>query len=239
MKTYKHVIFDADHTLISYKKDEIAALKILFSELKLSVLEDGLEWCHHLSEETWTEHGLYNVDDPIIQRDYHILYRAHVKGIFEKFFKKYPCNADVKAVGERFLQLLAIGGNLFPEAEETLAYLSDKSGGEYPLYVATNGVTDVQTGRLQKIEKYFRKIYISENLGAIKPTPAFFERLLQDIGADGKDCLIIGDSLSSDILGGAAAGMDTCWFNTRGHENKTGIIPTYKIEKLSDLKSIL
>ena len=239
MKRYKHVIFDADHTLISYKLDEFAALKILFSELGLSVSDDGLEWCNHLSEETWTEHGLYDVDNPRIQKEYHVLYRSHVKWIFEKFFKRYPCEADPVQVGKRFLQLLGIGGNLLPEAEETLAYLSDKSGGKYPLYVATNGVADVQTGRLKRVEKYFQKIYISENLGAIKPTPAFFERLLKDIGADAKDCLIIGDSISSDILGGAAAGMDTCWFNTRGQENTTDVVPTYQIEKLSDLKSIL
>ncbi|MBQ4268655.1 MAG: HAD-IA family hydrolase [Clostridia bacterium] len=239
MKAYKYLVFDADHTLISYKKDETDALKTLFQELSLNVTEEAIEWCHHLSEETWTENGLYDVNDPRIQREYHILYRAHVKGIFEKFFKKYPCDRDPESVGKRFLQLLCVGGNLFPEATETLSYLSDRSGGKYALFVATNGVTDVQTGRLKSIEKYFRKIYISERLGAIKPMRAFFEKMLSDAGAAVEDCLMIGDSLSSDILGAAQVGMDTCWFNTRGHENTTGVSPTYQIEKLSDLKKFL
>ena len=239
MKRYKYLVFDADHTLISYKKDETDALKTLFRELSLNVSDEAIEWCHSLSEETWTENGLYDVNDPRIQKEYHILYRSHVRGIFEKFFKKYPCERDPEKVGKRFLQLLCVGGNLFPEAEETLSYLSDRTGGNYPLYVATNGVTDVQTGRLKSIEKYFRKIYISEQLNAIKPMRAFFDKLLFDVGAAAEDCLMIGDSLSSDILGAAQAGMDTCWFNTRGHENTTGVLPTYQIEKLSDLKKLL
>ena len=238
-KRYGYLIFDADHTLISYKADEIAALKALFFELGLTVTDDALEWCHSLSEETWTENGLYDVFNERIQREYHSLYKSHVKGIFEKFFKKYPCEKDPVAVGAAFLKKLAAKGHLFPFAEETLERLSDKFGGEYTLVVATNGLEEIQLGRLCEIEKYFRKIYVSETLGTIKPTAEFFNKMLLDMGARADECLMIGDSLSSDIFGAASVGMDSCWFNTRGHKKDGKIEPTYEIERLDGLLTLL
>ncbi len=234
-KRYACLVFDADHTLIKYKQDELAALVVLFKELGLEVDGEGLEFCHALSEETWTETGLYDVHDPHIQKEYHSLYRSHVKGIFEKFFKRYPCSADPVEVGKRFLQLLSVGGNLFDGAEQTLAALSDKTGGKYKVYIATNGVREIQLGRLKRLEKYCRKIFVSEDLGVIKPQKEFFASMLSEIGETPQNCLMIGDSLSSDIAGGNAAGMDTCWFNTRGHQADGSVRPTYEIERLTDL----
>ena len=238
-KRYKYLIFDADHTLLSYKDDEIAALKALFLEIGLSVTDDALEWCHTLSEETWTEHGLYDVFSEKIQREYHALYQSHVKGIFEKFFKKYPCDESPEKVGKLFLEKLKGRGHLFPYAEETLRALSGKSGGKYILCVATNGLKDIQLGRLCEIAKYFEKIYVSQELKAIKPTAEFFNAMLADLGASAGECLMIGDSLLSDIYGAASVGMDTCWFNTRGHKKDGETQPTYEINCLNDLVSFL
>ncbi|WP_460366255.1 HAD hydrolase-like protein, partial [Staphylococcus aureus] len=36
--------------------------------------------------------------------------------------------------------------------------------------------------------------------------------------------IIVGDSLTSDILGGINAGIATCWFNFRGFDHNPGII---------------
>ena len=35
--------------------------------------------------------------------------------------------------------------------------------------------------------------------------------------------MVIGDSLTSDIQGGVNAGIDTCWFNPQGKENRKRI----------------
>ena len=49
--------------------------------------------------------------------------------------------------------------------------------------------------------------------------------------------LIIGDSQSSDILGGQNAGIDTCWYNPNGLKAK---YPSkYEISALEQLKDIL
>ena len=46
---------------------------------------------------------------------------------------------------------------------------------------------------------------------------------------------MVGDSLTSDIQGGANAGLDTCWFNPNHTENPGKVIPTYEIASLEEL----
>ena len=101
-------------------------------------------------------------------------------------------------------------------AEELLRKLS----GEYRLYLATNGASSVQKSRIKSadIAKYFRGIYISEDVGYNKPDVRFFDACFAQIPDFRKsETTLIGDSLTSDICGGKAAGLYTIWYNPR-HE---------------------
>ena len=51
--------------------------------------------------------------------------------------------------------------------------------------------------------------------------------------------LVVGDSLSSDIQGGANAGLDTCWLNRSHSENPGQVSPTYEIDALEQLYPIV
>ncbi len=60
----------------------------------------------------------------------------------------------------------------------------------------------------------FQEVFISEQLHTQKPEPAFLPKLLTDSRVQqGKRTLMIGDSLTADIAGGNAAGIDTVWYN--------------------------
>ena len=58
-------------------------------------------------------------------------------------------------------------------------------------------------------------------------------------GFDPARAMIVGDSLSSDILGGINAGIKTCWVNPSHAAAKKGIEPDYEIEALSQLPAML
>lgn len=47
--------------------------------------------------------------------------------------------------------------------------------------------------------------------------------------------MIIGDSVTSDILGGKNAEIATCWFNPRKKVNYTTIRPDYTITVLDEI----
>ena len=46
---------------------------------------------------------------------------------------------------------------------------------------------------------------------------------------------MVGDSLTSDVLGANRFGFDSCWFNSKGKRNDTQIIPKYEIKTLKEL----
>ncbi len=229
------LIFDADHTVIDYTKDEREALKKILPTLGIEPTEEVLDACNQISVDAWVGAGLNEVHTEYIQREYHNLYHIHVKRIFEGIFKKFPSSADPQEVGLQFAKLLEAPAVLCEGVEEVVPVLSKK----YELCIATNGMTEMQYGRLSEIGKYFTKLYISEEMGVIKPVPKFFDRIFEEMKVGKSECLMIGDSLSSDICGAIQSGMDSCWLNRRGVKNDTGLIPTYEIKSLKELLTIV
>ena len=235
-KHYKCLIFDADHTLLDYVADEYAAFTKVYREIGMPTASLLLEDSRRFSEETWTEAGLYDVDDPLVQTTYHKTYRSHVSGIFEKVFEKYgnPTSVTAEKAGELFLKALEAEGKPLGNAKTFLEELSKK----YTVCIATNGLTNIQKGRLAAFEK-FATVYVSEAIGCIKPLPAFFRHILKRQRASKKACLMIGDSLRSDVAGAKSVGIDACWFNPERRENTSGIPTDYEISALENLRIIL
>ena len=56
---------------------------------------------------------------------------------------------------------------------------------------------------------------------------------------DVRRALMLGDSLSSDIAAAANAGVDACWYNPKGAENKKGLPVRYEIRDLDEVDAIL
>ena len=69
-----------------------------------------------------------------------------------------------------------------------------------------------------------------------KPSKEFFEKVtaIAEI-KDKTTVLMVGDSLTSDVLGANRFGFDSCWFNSKGKRNDTQIIPKYEIKTLKEL----
>ena len=106
------------------------------------------------------------------------------------------------------------------------------------LAVVSNGVHKVQTRRLAEsgVSNFMEDVFISEKLGCEKPGARIFDAALRALGVENREhVLMVGDSLTSDIQGGANAGLDTCWFNPNHTENPGKVIPTYEIASLEEL----
>jgi FMN phosphatase YigB (HAD superfamily) len=69
------------------------------------------------------------------------------------------------------------------------------------LVLATNGDSLLQRQKLQLagIERYFSDIVISSDVGAVKSTSTFWERLLLRLRAGVTVCTVVGDSVSNDL----------------------------------------
>ena len=236
MKKYKYLIFDADYTLVNYKQDEIAALKRLYDEIGYPYDDEVLERSHHFSEEAWADAGLYEVHREDIQREYHTLYWTHVDDLFKKEFAVTGFSYDPKKASEKLMKNLTADGHFLPNAEATVKALHARG---YKICVATNGLIQMQTGRLRPIRQYVQYLIASEELDTIKPNKLFYEKMFSKLNATADECLMIGDSLYSDIAGANGVGMDSCFFDTRKMEESADIRPTFHIADLSELLTLL
>ena len=110
------------------------------------------------------------------------------------------------------------------------------------LALVSNGAIAVQESRIAAsgIDRYMDGIYISEKVGAAKPSAKLFEHAFRDLGVTNKSrVLMVGDDLLADIKGGLNAGVDTCWFNPGNLENKSGITPKYTVSSYEELYRIV
>ena len=147
-------------------------------------------------------------------------------------------NFDGTILEEMFENGVAQGAYAVTGAYDLLDYLKDK----YEMYIVSNGFRFVQESRLKigDFNKYFNNIFVSEDIGIPKPAKEFFDYCFKSLdNPDKNDVILIGDSLSADIKGGNDYGIDTIWFNKNGEENLSAIKPTYIVNKLCEIKSIL
>ena len=157
---------------------------------------------------------------------------------FEALFRELGVDAAARICAQNYAKLLGIGHYFLPGAEEAVKELSRK----YRLFLASNGTASVQAGRLTSADLYpfFEQTFISEEIGFNKPSPGFFSRCFDRIpGFDPQKAMMVGDSLTSDILGGKNAGLLTCWVNPKHTPAREEIRPDYEIEYLHQLPALL
>ena len=103
---------------------------------------------------------------------------------------------------------------LLPRAKEAIEKLY---GLMVPLCIASNGIYVNQKTRLDKLDltKYFTHIFVSDKVGSTKPLAAFYEHALKTVGTTPERTMMIGDEVTSDIVGAKAAGLKTCFIMRR------------------------
>ncbi len=145
---------------------------------------------------------------------------------------------DGTIIEEAFENGVAQGAYAVDGAYELLDYLFPK----YELYIVSNGFRFVQESRLKigDFRKYFKDIFLSEDIGIQKPAKEFFDYCFKKLGTPKKeDVILIGDSLSADIIGGLNYDIDCVWFNKNGDELPEDIAPTFTVDKLKEIEKIL
>ncbi|MER5986399.1 HAD family hydrolase [Streptomyces sp. NPDC001787] len=81
----------------------------------------------------------------------------------------------------------------------------------------------------------------SDDWGASKPDPLFFERVAEVVPAEPAEILYVGDRVDNDLRPGAAAGMHTAlirrgpWGTIQWHTAEARDLPTFRVESLAEL----
>ena len=225
---YKFLLFDLDHTLLDFDAAEDVALSHLLKEEGVEDIQAYKDYYVPMNKTLWKDLELKKITKQEL-----------VNTRFAKLFAHFGIEKDGAYLAERYQFFLSKQGQIFPGVEDLLKKLIHQG---FELYAATNGITFIQTGRLEQsgIAPYFKEIFIYEQLHTQKPDAAFYEKIGARIPNFDKDhALMIGDSLSADIQGGNNAGIDTIWYNPHHLENKTQAQPTYEVDSYQALLEIL
>ena len=200
---------------------------------------------------TLNAHGLPCTDE--VETTYlkinHALWDAFARGevdqdflVVERFAalaRVYNVNWDAAKVNRDYLNGLGDEAHLLPGAMEFCCKLRDMG---LTLAIATNGMPVAQRGRYTRtgIDKVIPNLFISMELGVQKPMPAYFDKVCEAMNiTDRSRVVMIGDSLSSDILGGNNAGIDTIWYNPKGTPLSGSATPTYTVANYEEIVTLL
>ncbi len=225
---YTTLLMDADETLLDFCKSEAFGLQSTMERYGLPYTAAVREIYHEINRVLWQQ-----LERGEIRRE-----RLKVKR-FEQLFERLGVDGvDAAAFNAAYMQTLGTRGFMLPGALDLLRDLCDR----YDICIITNGSASVQHTRLADsgMLPYVGQVFISEEIGADKPSAPFFEYVLAHIKeSDKRKMLVIGDSLTSDIQGGNLAGIDTCWYNPGGASAPPAITPTMQVASFDALRACL
>lgn len=223
------ILWDMDGTLLDFEAAEKAAIRSLFEEY-------GLGECTHEMLERYSG----------INRGYwERLERGELKkqeilvGRFRDFFRQEGMDASIAEEFNEKYQL---------RLGDTIVYCDDSRNivkslrGKLKQYVVSNGTVVAQTKKLKRssLGELMDGIFLSEDIGVEKPNAGFFDKVFEKIEEkDRNRILIIGDSLTSDILGGDLAGIRTCWYNLGKKKRNVDLRIDYEIADLHDVYEVI
>lgn len=137
---------------------------------------------------------------------------------FVQLVDRCALDADPHALADAFVDGLGACGGLYPGALQVLDALADLT----TLALVTNGLREVQRPRIERvgIARHFAAVLVSGEVGVAKPSARFFDLAFERLAVSpDRSSLMVGDSLSADIGGGAAYGLTTCWFDRHGRDD--------------------
>ena len=111
---------------------------------------------------------------------------------------------------------------------------------EYNLYILSNGFRELQSRKMRSagVDRYFKKIILSEDLGVLKPWPEIFHFALSATQSELRESLMIGDSWEADMTGAHGVGMHQAFYNVT-ERTVFPFQPTYHIHSLKELMNLL
>ena len=210
---HHNFLFDLDQTLLDFHASEEKALGIVLSENGLSFSEEVYPTFKAYNKALWLE-----LEKGRITRTE--LFEKRFLDVFSRC-EGDSSSLDPLQVNADFIKTMSINGVLIEGALEFVRRLKENIL-DARIYIASNGATINAKGRIAStgLDRYIDKLFISEEMGVTKPDPAFFDVCLEYIGEPRTSSIMIGDSLTSDMLGAKNASLDSVWFMPSGDIEK-------------------
>lgn len=220
---YQWILFDADETLFHFYS--FVGLQTMLARYGVAFGEADYAKFQAVNQPLWLRYQQGEIDMTTLAQTRFADLAAQL-------------NRPALALNEELQHTMARLSEPLAGARELLAWLHGRG---VKLGIMTNGFASLQQPRLQYtgFAEFFDLLIISEHESHPKPHRAIFESALRQMGNPPPETvLMVGDSLTSDILGGNRVGMATCWLNSANKPNETNIIPTFTVHNWVELGNI-
>lgn len=218
-------LLDADETILDFIRSSGESFQAAMEELGETRAAEHYDDFKKINDSLWLEYerGEICKSDLMTAR-------------FSRFFAGLHCGADAGEANRLYFTKLCRTGYLLPGASEFIRELKRRGR----IYLITNGTPAAQYGRLEslKLTDFFDGIYVSDEIGYAKPDVRFFEFVLTANGVKRENCLVIGDSLTSDIKGANSSGIESIWYNPKGKKAE-GACPDHTADSYRGILEII
>ena len=220
------IFIDIDNTLLDFDKCAYLSMKSSFEDCGLPFDDNMFATFERINLALW-----HRLEDKIITKEQ--LFKLRWPTVLAGIGIDYDGN-DMEARFKHYLYTYAV---TMEGAERLLRYLSQK----YKIYATSNATYEQQISRLKSavFDKYFSGYFISEKVGAEKPSKEFFDHCFNNLTVSKDEVVMIGDSPTADIKGGSMYGIKTIWLDRRNEQLPKGVKPTHIVKKLVEIESIL
>ena len=230
---YKYILFDLDRTLWDFQANSFQTFKEMYEKYDLGTL------CNTTFDNFYLQYKSINA----------VLWDMYRQGTLLKevlYVKRFSLTLehfgiiDNSELSRQLGDFYVLEGpkktKLVDGAIDLLEYLFEKDA---YMYILSNGFKEVQYEKIKtsNIDKYFKKVYLSEDIGYQKPNKKIFEAVINDLSASAEQCVMIGDDYEVDIVGAKNAGIDQIYYNPK--QIKHLIPPTYDVNTLEEIMRIL
>lgn len=216
----KAILFDVYGTLISTGDGSVrAAEKILQSRGREDIDPKAFY-------ARWKQYHRQHIDGLSAFETEEAIFRMDLRALYREYAIEDDPDADVQPMLDTLGSRTA-----FPETKAVLEQLAE----DYILSIASTTdaaplLRDVERNGLR-----VHHIFTSESLQTYKPRPAFYQKILGELGIPPEEALFVGDSLVDDVQGPQWVGIPACWLDRKGAAKPAHITPDHVIHDLTEL----
>lgn len=228
MKTKRHLFFDLDDTLWDFAGNSSFVLEKLYNEFELQKklktdYPNFLSTYRKVNLQLWSMYYKKQIDKRYMRN-------FRFNEVFKQF--GYDHYEDNIQISEKYMQEAPHGRLLKQGCKDTLTYLKQN----YTLHIITNGFTETQAIKIDGcgLRDYFSNIIISEEHNLVKPEKEIFRLAEKLAAAKPAECVMIGDSMESDVEGAKNAGWEAIYYSESDSGNYNG----WHIRNLEELQRI-
>ena len=229
MRKYTTIFWDLDQTLLNFDLSMDYALRAVFERFGLEINDEIVARYDVINRGYWNRLELGEITKEELKV-------GRFRTLFTELGIDRVTPEEVQDIYQKEL------GSVFFYMDGAKELVTRLRAEGYRQYVVTNGVNATQENKmkLSGLDQIMDGVFVSELMGYPKPRKEYFDAcfaLLPDVRRE--ECILVGDSLTSDMRGANNACITACWFNPSDSKKDVDVRTDYEINRLEDLLKIL